>query len=112
MLGHSIEPFVVGLALPAVSVLLGMAWYKLTSRRNRPFEPTLWLVFRWAFVIIVLIEVLLANVDNLISFHRSKPMLFAIGTASAILVVLTPAVIDWRLAARKERRQTEQRGNS
>jgi uncharacterized protein YybS (DUF2232 family) len=74
---------IVGLALPAVSVLLGMAWYKLTSRRNCPFEPTLWCMFRWTFIIFVLIEVLLANLDNLLSFDHSHPMLFALGTGLA-----------------------------
>jgi hypothetical protein len=62
-------------------------------------------MFRWAFIIFVLIEVLLANVDNLLSFDHSHPMLFALGTGLAIFVVFTPAVLDWHRAVRREQQR-------
>ena len=106
---ESIEPYVVGLAVPAIAVLMGMAWTKLTSRRNRPFEPTLWFVVRWGFILLLLSELPLANVDNLVSFHRSHPLLFVLGAVAAMFAVFTPAVLDWRRAVRKDQ-ELEERG--
>jgi membrane-bound metal-dependent hydrolase YbcI (DUF457 family) len=107
MPGQSIEPYIVGLAVPAAAVLMGMAWYKFTSRRNRKFEPTLWFAFRWGFILLLVGEIPLANADNLIRFHRSHPVLFVLGTLTALFLVFMPAVLDWRRAVKKERRQLE-----
>jgi hypothetical protein len=101
---HKIEPYAVMFVVPAVAVLMGMVWYKLTSRRNRPFEPTLWFVFRWGYILLVLSAPVWANLDRLIALHRSQPALFLVGTVAALFVVF-----DWRRAVRKERRQLEQR---
>lgn len=100
---HPTEPFIVELAVPAVGVLLAMGWYKLTSRRNRPFEPTLWFLFRWGFIVIVLTELVGENADYLLRLHRSNPGPFILGTVVAIIVVFTPAVLHWRRAVPKDR---------
>jgi hypothetical protein len=108
MPGHSIEPYIVGLGVPTLVVLMGLGWSKLTSRRNRPIEPTLWFVARWTFILLLLSEIPIANGDYLIGLHRRHPGFFAIVTVTSVFAVFTPAVFDWRRAVRKERRQVEQ----
>jgi hypothetical protein len=68
-----------------------------------PFEPTLWFLFRWGFIVIVLTELVSENADYLLRLHRSNPGPFILGTVVAIIVVFTPAVLHWRRAAPKDR---------
>lgn len=107
MLSPSIKPYIVGTAIPTVGVLLGMGWYKLTNRRDRPFEPTLWFVFRWAFIFLLLLEPPMAYADFLVAFHHTHPILFWLATVVVLFAVFTPAVFDWRRAARKDKEYAE-----
>lgn len=107
MFSHSIEPYFVGIAIPTMAVLAGMGWYKLTNRRNRPFEPTLWFVFRWGFILLLLLELTLADVDALVAFHHSHTLLFWLATVVILFAVFASALVDWRRAVRKDREYAE-----
>lgn|SRR5579872_3548386 len=104
-----IEPYLVAFGVPAIAVLMGMTWYKLTSRRTRPFEPTLWWMFRWSYIYLVLLAGVLSQVDYLVALYLAHPTLFIFGTVIFLFVIFTPAVLDWRRATRKEQQQLARR---
>jgi hypothetical protein len=98
-----IEPYVVAPVVAAASVLLCMAWSKLTVRRNRPFEPTLWFVFRWGFILLMAVAYFASVLGRVIRLSRIYPLLSGVCITVAVLAFLYIAALDWRRSARKER---------
>jgi hypothetical protein len=103
----SLEPVLVLFGVPAVGVLLGMGWYKITTRIGRPFEPTLWFVFRWGYIFVFLSGVgasFLGKVLEWYSFDRLRFVLSMIAFALALVCFFGLAIADWRRAVEKEQR--------
>ena|ERR1700690_1862358 len=106
MLNTSVEPYLVIVIVPAISVLLGMAWSKVTSRRNRPFEPTLWFVVRWGYIFLFLAGCGFLKLDDLLQLQTTNHKRFQLSLiclALFAIVFVLVAAADWRRAVRKER---------
>lgn len=97
---HFIQQYLMEPVFGAVAVLLAMVWSKLTVRRNRPFEPTLWFVVRWGFILVTLSGYVFATLDHIIKLHTEYPALCTIGIVTLVITFATIAAWDWRRSAR------------
>ncbi len=99
---HSIEQYLAEPIIAGVGVLLAMAWYKVISRRGRPFEPTLWWLFRWAYVFLVASGYVFATLDALSRFFKVHSVLFALNAGVSLLLFVGLAAVDWKASRRRE----------
>jgi hypothetical protein len=87
----------------AVAMLLVVLWSKLTVRRNRPFEPTLWFVVRWGFILVTLSGYVFASLDQILKVHKEYPGLCSLSILTLLIIFVTVAAWNWRRSSILER---------
>ena len=98
----SIPSYAAPLLLAPIPIVMGMAWYKITSRRNRTFEPTLWWLFRWAYLFEVSVgygAVLASRFELWARAHSLSALLLV---TVFLLSFVSAATADWRATRRRE----------
>ena len=103
MSGHFVQQYLMEPVFGTVAVLLVMVWSKLTVRRNRPFEPTLWFVIRWGFILVTLSGYIFATLDRIFSLQKQYPAPCELCILVLITAFVTIAAWDWRRCVRLER---------
>jgi hypothetical protein len=100
---HLIQQYLMEPVFGAVAVLLVVFWSKLTVRRNRPFEPTLWFVVRWGFILVTLSGYVFATLDKILKLHKEYPGLCSLSILTLLIIFVTVAAWDWRRSSIRER---------
>lgn len=103
MLGHTIEQYLTEPLFAGLATLMGMVWYKLTARRGRRFEPTLWWLFRWFFIFFTLLGYGLATLNYGIRLFKQYPAFAPLIAGLLIAGFIGLAASDWRHAVRREK---------